>query len=222
MSQYFYQPGPQATMNTHTAFGPSNSHHNSNNHRSRRSTRYSSAQHPQRHYNKQQRAQTQKDTAEAAHAASYRSDFEAARSFDLEDDQIFCPFHLLTEDDVCSSITHEPANRALTSDQLQSIHSSSSDRSSSSGSGSPDNSPLQPQLQPSANFTMPPTSHHAFQQHANPQSHHLSIHQPQAQRARNNAIRIVDPSSRNTSPPTSVSPARQAGKSWYGGRRQQW
>ena len=31
---------------------------------------------------------------------AYKRDFEAARSFDIEDDEMFCPFHLLTEDDV--------------------------------------------------------------------------------------------------------------------------
>lgn len=41
-----------------------------------------------------------RDTAEALQAANIRKDFEAARSFDLEDDEIFCPWHLLTEDDV--------------------------------------------------------------------------------------------------------------------------
>lgn len=32
--------------------------------------------------------------------ASYMRDFEAAKSFEFEDDEVFCPFHLLTEDDV--------------------------------------------------------------------------------------------------------------------------
>lgn len=27
-------------------------------------------------------------------------DFEAAKGFEFEDDEVFCPFHLLTEDDV--------------------------------------------------------------------------------------------------------------------------
>ena len=34
---------------------------------------------------------------------AFKRDFEAARSFDIEDDEMFCPFHLLTEDDVSSS-----------------------------------------------------------------------------------------------------------------------
>lgn len=32
--------------------------------------------------------------------SAYRGKFEAARSFDLEDDEVYCPY-LLTEDDVC-------------------------------------------------------------------------------------------------------------------------
>jgi len=41
-----------------------------------------------------------KEVVEAANITSFRRDFEAARSFDLEDDEVFCPFHLLTDDDV--------------------------------------------------------------------------------------------------------------------------
>jgi hypothetical protein len=33
---------------------------------------------------------------------AFRQGFEAARSFDLEDDEAFCPYNLLTEDDVSS------------------------------------------------------------------------------------------------------------------------
>lgn len=219
MSQYYYGPGPQGSMNSHTSFGAAH-HNNQSNHRSRRSTRFSSSQQPQKHFNKQQRGQNQKETVEAAQAAAFRKDFEAARSFDLEDDELFCPWHLLTEDDVCLTTSPHSVKRQIDLDlQLQSIHSSSSDRSSSRGSGSPDQSPLQHQLQPTQNFTMPPTSHHTFQPNA--VTGHLRLHQPQAQRARN-AIPIVDPNSRNTSPPQSISPNRQAQKSWYGPRRGQW
>ncbi|KAF2401470.1 hypothetical protein EJ06DRAFT_556033 [Trichodelitschia bisporula] len=119
---------------------------------------------------------------------SFRREFEAARSFELEDDETFCPFHLLTEDD------------------LQSIPSSGSDRSSLS-SGSPEQSPLQHQIQPST-FLLPPTSAPftpAYQQQAT----QPKIHQPLAQRTRN-AIPIVDPTTRAVaSPPPSVSPAKQ-------------
>ncbi|KAL1625419.1 hypothetical protein SLS54_003511 [Diplodia seriata] len=40
-----------------------------------------------------------KEVVEAPAILAFRRDFEAARSFDLEDDEIFCPFHLLTDDD---------------------------------------------------------------------------------------------------------------------------
>lgn len=40
-------------------------------------------------------------------------DLEAARSFDFEDDEIFCPFNLLTEDDV--SADHPPVLPILSS-----------------------------------------------------------------------------------------------------------
>ncbi|KAF4307127.1 hypothetical protein SLS57_009392 [Botryosphaeria dothidea] len=141
------------------------------------------------HNHKQFRnVRTPKETVEAANVVAFRRDFEAARSFDLEDDEIFCPFHLLTDDD------------------LQSIHSSGSDRSSLS-SGSPDSSPLQHQLQPTPSFVLSSASN-SFTP-ANFQPSQTKLHQPLAQRTRN-AIPIVDPSTRNVaSPPPSVSPARQ-------------
>ena len=46
----------------------------------------------------------QKEAEESAilmeKAFAYRRDFEAARDFEMEDDEIFCPFNLMTEDDV--------------------------------------------------------------------------------------------------------------------------
>jgi hypothetical protein len=36
------------------------------------------------------------------HLVTYRRDYLAAKSFDIEDDELFCPFHLLTADDVCN------------------------------------------------------------------------------------------------------------------------
>lgn len=91
------------------------------------------------------------------------------------------------------------------------MHSSSSDRSSSS-TGSPETSPLQQQLQPTPSFSL---TSNVFQQGS---VNHLKIHQPMAQRVRN-AIPIVDPNSRTTSPPTSISPVRQIQKSTFTGRR---
>lgn len=40
------------------------------------------------------------------HLVSYRRDYLAAKSFDIEDDELFCPFHLLTADDVCAPTPH--------------------------------------------------------------------------------------------------------------------
>lgn len=174
------------------------------------------------HQQKQQfrQVRTPKEFVEPPTLIAFRRDFEAARSFDLEDDENFCPFHLLTEDDV-SAMTHplppqdicHPAvsshQQALTHDeQLQSIHSSGSDRSSLS-SGSPEQSPLQHQLQPTPSFVLSsapnPYTPASFQ--SNPSQ--TKLHQPLAQRTRN-AIPIVDPSTRAVaSPPPSVSPNRQ-------------
>nr|POE71990.1 hypothetical protein CFP56_11866 [Quercus suber] len=122
----------------------------------------------------------------------YVQRLEAAISFDWEDDSEFCPFNLLTEDD------------------LHSIHSSSGSDRGSMSSGSPETSPLQHQVHPTPSFllsgapnTFTPASA-GFQP-----SHHMKLHQPMAQRARN-AIPIVDPNSRSAaSPPLSISPARQ-------------
>ena len=194
-----------------------NQHNNHTHHggRSRRAPRISAAQH-----NKQYRqVRTPKEfVVEPPTLIAFRRDFEAARSFDLEDDELFCPFHLLTEDDVSAmplptgDLRHPSSSvwDALTlGEQLQSIHSSGSDRSSLS-SGSPEQSPLQHQLQPTPSFVLSsapnPYTPAAFQPSNASQT---KLHQPLAQRTRN-AIPIVDPSTRNVaSPPPSVSPNRQ-------------
>lgn len=133
-----------------------------------------------------------KELTENASIAAFRARFEAGRSFDLDDDLEFCP-NLLTEDD------------------LQSIHSSSSDRSSMS-SNSPEASPMQhqtqPAQQPAPSFSLPSTSN----TYGPPQfqtSSQTKLHQPSAVRIRN-AIPIVNPSTgmKVSSPPPSVSPAR--------------
>ncbi|KAL0260975.1 hypothetical protein SLS55_004667 [Diplodia seriata] len=49
-----------------------------------------------------------KEVVEAPAILAFRRDFEAARSFDLEDDEIFCPFHLLTDDDPTQTKLHQP------------------------------------------------------------------------------------------------------------------
>ena len=46
----------------------------------------------------------QKEAEESAmlmeKAFAYRREFEMARDFEMEDDEMFCPFNLMTEDDV--------------------------------------------------------------------------------------------------------------------------
>ncbi|KAK6352773.1 hypothetical protein TWF696_004775 [Orbilia brochopaga] len=116
--------------------------------------------------------------------ARYR--YEAARSFDLDDDLEFCP-------------------ALLSDEELQSV-GSGSDRSSLS-SGSPNGSPLQHQIQPTSS-----TSPYSFAQHASAYGGPLNggyPHQPKApasaQRSRN-AIPIVNPNTgmRVSSPPNMI------------------
>lgn len=147
--------------------------------------------------------------------AEYMQRLEAAKSFEFDDDEVFCPFHLLTEDDVRLSIRRSskvgpPALADADSAwQLHSIHSSASSDRGSLSSGSPESSPLQQQVQPSPAFLLP-SAHNTFNPaSASFQQHHMKLHQPLAQRTRN-AIPIVDPSTRLVaSPPLSVSPGRQ-------------
>ena len=155
-----------------------------------------------------------------------RARFEAGRSFDLDDDLEFCP-GLLTEDDVSHSFLDKPSiphvilhssntiTNPIVAEQLQSIHSSSTDGSLSSGS--PQSSPLQPQVQPSQQVTPSFSLSSASTANYNPTSGYqpsnhnqqqMKIHQPSALRTRN-AIPIVNPNTgmRLPSPPSSVSPA---------------
>ncbi|KAI4278583.1 MAG: hypothetical protein LQ337_000915 [Flavoplaca oasis] len=120
-----------------------------------------------------------KELTESPPISAFRARFEAGRSFDLDDDLEFCP-GLLTEDD------------------LQSINSSSSDGSLSSGS--PHSSPLQQQIQPqqqvTPSFSLSSASNNNYNPSASFQSnndqHNLKLHQPAALRTRN-AIPIVNP-----------------------------
>jgi hypothetical protein len=199
---------------------PSHNHHGG---RSRRAPRVSSSQNSHRQF---RGVRSMKELTEAPINSAFRVKFEAMRSFDLDDDLEFCP-GLLTEDDVS---TARPASAiadcmgplgadAVSLVQLQSIHSSSSDRSSLA-SGSPSSSPLQHQAIPttqvsppfslattyqSASSFQPPPSQPSQGQPGN----QLKIHQPSALRTRN-AIPIVNPSTgmQMASPPQSVSPAR--------------
>ncbi|KAF2813508.1 uncharacterized protein BDZ99DRAFT_258000 [Mytilinidion resinicola] len=181
MSQFMYQSHP-SQMHQHSS-------HNHHGGRSRRAPRISASH--QRMGKQMQMYRTPKEAyVEPPTVTAFRRDFEAARSFDLEDDEVFCPFHLLTEDD------------------LQSIHSSGSDRSSLS-SGSPEQSPLQHQLQPTPSFVLSSAPNPYTPSYQPQQSSQTKLHQPLAQRTRN-AIPIVDPSTRTVaSPPPSVSPNRQ-------------
>lgn len=81
-------------------YPPAMAAHTHNHHgRSRRGPRVSSAQNAHRHqFSKVQRSP--KETPENPAYSAYMKDLEAAKSFEFEDDEIFCPFHLLTEDDV--------------------------------------------------------------------------------------------------------------------------
>jgi hypothetical protein len=179
MSNFYY--GTQQHHSSHSNLS-SHQHHAG---RSRRATRASAAHH---NHHKQMRAmRLQKEAEESAMEKvwAFRQGFEAARSFELEDDEAFCPYNLLTEDDLHSM-------------------NSGSDRSSLS-SGSPEQSPTQQQIQPTPSFLLPPSN--TFSSFQPAQS---KLHQPQAQRMGGKAIPIVDPSTRQTSsPPPSVSPARQ-------------
>ncbi|KAK4544991.1 hypothetical protein LTR36_003896 [Oleoguttula mirabilis] len=183
-SHYYGAPSylPNSAANNH-------GHHG----RSRRGPRIAS-QNAHRQYKTQR---SPKEAPEAPAHVEYLNRLEAAKSFEFDDDELFCPFHLLTEDD------------------LQSIHSSSASDRGSLSSGSPEGSPLQQQVQPTPSFLLSsaPNAYNptptGYQQH--PSAHHqqMKLHQPMAQRTRN-AIPIVDPSTRSVaSPPLSVSPGRQ-------------
>ncbi|KAI1381374.1 hypothetical protein F4677DRAFT_123489 [Hypoxylon crocopeplum] len=188
MSYYNYNHHHQPTAATAPV---SHNHHGG---RNRRAPRLSVSQNPQKQF---RGVRSMKELSESASVSAFRSQFEASRSFDLEDDMEFCP-KLLTESD------------------LVSISSASSDRSSLS-SNSPNASPTQHPQQVASNFSLnstspafiPPT----FQSHQSS----LKLHAPAATRARN-AIPIINPANGLTmsSPPPSVSPARMQhiGRRW--------
>jgi len=170
---------------------PHNHHHG----RSRRGPRISS-QNAQRGYKAQR---SPKEVPETPVYSDYLRSLEAAKSFEFDDDEVFCPFHLLTEDD------------------LQSIHSTSGSDRGSLSSGSPESSPLQQQVQPTPSFLLS-SAPNAYGSSYQQQQAQMKLHQPLAQRTRN-AIPIVDPSTRSiASPPLSVSPGRQM-QAQYAGRR---
>lgn len=192
-------------------YHPNVSSHPHNNHgRGRRHPRVNSR-------NAHQHRQVQrspKEVPETPTYSEYLQRLEAAKSFEFDDDEMFCPFHLLTEDDVRFHLqtgrnpTTNSAQYTNNGLQLQTIHSSSSSDRGSLSSESPDSSPLQHQVQPTPSFYVSSAPHGynaAFQQ-----QQHMKLHQPMAQRTRMNAIAIVDPSTGSVAtPPLSVSPGRQ-------------
>ncbi|KAL8702841.1 MAG: hypothetical protein Q9201_003981 [Fulgogasparrea decipioides] len=189
MSAYYFAPQQhhQTSIPSHST--SSHNHHGS---RSRRAPRLSASHNTHRQF---RGVRSMKELTESPPVSAFRLRFEAGRSFDLDDDLQFCP-ELLTEDD------------------LQSIHSSSSDGSLSSGS--PQSSPLQQQIQPqqqvTPSFSLSSASNNSYNPSTGFQSnndhHQLKLHQPAALRTRN-AIPIVNPSTGMTvpSPPSSISPA---------------
>lgn len=211
MSAYYY--GPQHAHPTPAVPGAPHSHNHHG--RNRRAPRLSVSQNGGRQF---RGARAAKEVPDTTALLTFRSRFEATRSFDLEDDLEFCP-NLLTDTDVScagsdvSSRSSSPANPVA--HQLVSIHSAS--ERSSLASTSPDSSPTQqPSVAPafSLNSSSPPFVPPAFQaQHAG-----LKLHQPAATRGRN-AIPIVNPATgaAMSSPPSSVSPARMhqaMGRRW--------
>jgi hypothetical protein len=190
-SHQHHHPHHQPTAAAPSAV-PHNNHHGG---RNRRAPRVSVSQNSQKQF---RGVKSMRElSVEAPHVTAFRSQFEASRSFDLEDDMEFCP-KLLTEND------------------LVSISSASSDRSSLS-SGSPSSSPTQQPQQIASHFALNSTSPAfvppSFQQHQSS----LKLHQPAATRTRN-AIPIINPANGLTmsSPPPSVSPARMhhLGRRW--------
>jgi len=208
MSTYFYGSHQQHVQNPHPMMQQTN-HHG----RSRRNQRMSSTQPSNRQYRQQQQQQQQKQiekvvVSEPPALAAFRARFEAGRSFDLDDDLEFCP-NLLTWDEVCYDSVYSAVAACTDSLQRQSVTSGTSDRSSLS-SGSPENSPLQHQIQPhlAPSLSLPGSAHSAYV--SPPTSfalnHNLKLHQPSAIRSRN-PIPIVNPDTRTRmSPPSSISP----------------
>jgi len=191
MSTFYYgghqqSHGQHQAQNHYSLAQQPHNHHNSR----RRAPRLSASQNSQRQF---RGAKNIKDSnAEPPSVTAFRMRFEAGRSFDLEDDEQFCP-NLLTFDD------------------RQSLHSASSDRSSMA-SNSPENSPLQQQIQPQQATPALSLSSAATSAYVSPPTFldsqdHIKLYQPSAVRTRN-AIPIVNPSTgmRVASPPSSISP----------------
>ncbi|KAJ5893731.1 hypothetical protein N7495_005422 [Penicillium taxi] len=189
MSAFMYTHHHHQQQQQHPHHGAHLASHNHHG-RSRRAPKMA-AQNPQRQF---RGVKSMRELAEAPAVTAFRARFEAGRSFDLDDDLEFCP-NLLTEDD------------------LHSIHSASSDRSSLS-SGSPNTSPLQHQIQPvqqvTPSISLSPASANAYV-HAgisgNPNQ--LNYGQQSSANRTRKVIPIINPNTGMTlaSPPSSISPA---------------
>lgn len=212
---FYFSPHPQSSTSSNSS---SSSHHNHHGHgRSRRTPRLATSGSSQTSHKSFRGVRSMKELTEPFVSSSIaigvpvpsaypdavlsqfartRARLEAAKSFDLDDDLEFCP-SLLTDDD------------------LFSIHSASSDHSSSSA-GSPEASPLQQQIQPSAAQFQANFSHPFLPASFQPSTTHQMRTTPTPQQARTkNPIAIVDPTTgmRVASPPLSISPARLPGSS---------
>jgi Domain of unknown function (DUF4452) len=205
-------------MSAYYSFSANSTHptpaaHHSHGGRNRRAPRLSVSQNSQRQF---RGVRSMKELNDTASISAFRTKFEAASSFELEDDLEFCP-GLLTENDVsypssgrtspASSCSRSPSTDMFLS-QLVSI-SSASERSSLA-SNSPQSSPTQQPQTVAPGFSLntssppfvPPSTYHS-------QQSTMKLHQPAATRGRN-AIPIVNPATgiSMSSPPSSVSPAK--------------
>jgi hypothetical protein len=193
MSSYYHSYAHQQPTAA-TAPAVSHAHHGG---RNRRAPRLSVSQNTHKQF---RGVRSMKDLSESVSVTSYRTKYEAGRSFDLEDDMEFCP-GLLTDDD------------------LVSIHSASSERSSLA-SNSPQSSPTQQPTTIAPGFSLnSPYLPPVYQS----QQATLKLHQPSATRGRN-AIPIINPATgiTMTSPPPSVSPARMQQQQSLMGARPRW
>lgn len=103
MASYGYS-GPHYHSNV-----SSHPHHHHG--RSRRGPRIAS-QNAHRQYKAQR---SPKELPEPPTYSDYLHRLEAAKSFEFDDDEVFCPFHLLTEDDVRAVLLPSPrAGNAIT------------------------------------------------------------------------------------------------------------
>lgn len=100
MSHFYFNQAHQPSVVAHPSYSStatSTTHHGT---RSRRTPRYTPSQ-----AKPIKAMRSVKESSSLAQASAFLKDFEAARSFELEDDELFCPWHLLTEDDVSKRLS---------------------------------------------------------------------------------------------------------------------